>query len=69
MSEIQVSVNGDAVKLPEGASIKVLLDQLKIATPRVAVERNREIVPKAEYATTRLSPGDSLEVVEFVGGG
>jgi thiamine biosynthesis protein ThiS len=35
----------------------------------VAVERNREIVPKAEYSTTSLAPGDVLEVVEFVGGG
>jgi len=69
VSEIQVSVNGDAVKLPEGASIKVLLDQLRISTPRVAVERNREIVPKAEYASTKLLSGDALEVVEFVGGG
>ena len=69
MSEIQVSVNGDAVNLPEGATVRALLERLRIATPRVAVERNREIVPKAEYATTRLSPGDSLEVVEFVGGG
>ena len=69
MSEIQVSVNGDAVKLPEGASVKVLLEQLRISTPRVAVERNREIVPKAEYASTKLRSGDALEVVEFVGGG
>jgi sulfur carrier protein len=69
VSDIQISVNGDAVQLPEGASVKVLLDQLKIATPRVAVERNREIVPKAEYASTKLVSGDALEVVEFVGGG
>jgi len=69
VSEIQVSVNGDAVKLPEGASVKVLLEQLRISTPRVAVERNREIVPKAEYASTKLRSGDALEVVEFVGGG
>jgi sulfur carrier protein len=69
VSQIQVSVNGDAIELPEGASVKALLEQLKIATPRVAVERNKEIVPKVEYATTMLVPGDSLEVVEFVGGG
>jgi sulfur carrier protein len=55
--------------LPEGASVAALLDRLKIRTPRVAVERNREIVPKAEYASTALAPGDELEVVEFVGGG
>jgi sulfur carrier protein len=68
-AEIEISVNGDALRLPEGASVAALLECLKIATPRVAVERNREIVPKAEYATTTLASGDSLEVVEFVGGG
>ncbi len=66
---IEVRVNGDALTLPEGASVAALLERLKIVTPRVAVERNREIVPKAEYATTPLQPGDILEVVEFVGGG
>lgn len=67
--EIEVSVNGDALCLPEGASVAALLERLRIATPRVAVERNREIVPKGEYASTSLAPGDVLEVVEFVGGG
>jgi thiamine biosynthesis protein ThiS len=68
-AEIEVRVNGDALRLPEGASVAALLERLRIATPRVAVERNREIVPKADYATTELAPGDDLEVVEFVGGG
>lgn len=36
---------------------------------RVAVERNGEIVPKAEYGSTRFAEGDSVEVVSFVGGG
>jgi thiamine biosynthesis protein ThiS len=49
--------------------VAALLERLRIATPRVAVERNREIVPKGEYASTSLAPGDVLEVVEFVGGG
>ena len=68
-ANIEVRVNGDALTLPEGASVAALLDRLKIRTPRVAVERNCEIVPKAEYASTPLQPGDILEVVEFVGGG
>ena len=68
-AEIEVRVNGDVLRLPEGASVAALLERLRIATPRVAVERNREIIPKAEYASTSLAPGDVLEVVEFVGGG
>ncbi|MEO8191567.1 MAG: sulfur carrier protein ThiS [Acidobacteriota bacterium] len=69
MSAVRVRVNGEDLDLPEGASVASVLEKLEIATPRVAVERNREIVPKAHYATTALSAGDVLEVVEFVGGG
>ncbi|MFN2386087.1 MAG: sulfur carrier protein ThiS [Thermoanaerobaculia bacterium] len=68
-AEIQVRVNGEALRFPEGASVAALLERLDVANPRVAVERNREIVPKAAYASTRLSEGDELEVVELVGGG
>ena len=50
-----------------GASVKDLLQRLGVGGPRVAVERNKEIVPRAEYAATRLSEGDVLEVVELVG--
>ncbi|MDQ6892480.1 MAG: sulfur carrier protein ThiS [Acidobacteriota bacterium] len=69
MSDVAVRVNGEEIRLPEGASVASVLERLRVSTPRVAVERNREIVPKAEYAKTQLVPGDVLEVVEFVGGG
>ncbi len=68
-AEVRVRVNGEELRLPQGASVSALLEHLKVATPRVAVERNRELVPKAAYASTPLSEGDVLEVVEFVGGG
>ncbi|MDQ2970425.1 MAG: sulfur carrier protein ThiS [Acidobacteriota bacterium] len=64
-----VRVNGSELEMPEGASVATVLERLEIGTPRVAVERNREIVPKSEYSTTCLTAGDVLEVVEFVGGG
>jgi thiamine biosynthesis protein ThiS len=67
--ELRVRVNGREVLLADGASVAALLETLSVSSPRVAVERNREIVPKAEYATTLLGEGDELEVVEFVGGG
>ena len=68
-AEVTVRVNGEPLRLTQGASIATLLEKLNVSTPRVAVERNRDIVPKAEYATTPLAEGDELEVVEFVGGG
>lgn len=67
--EVRVRVNGDDVRLPRGASVTLLLDRLKVSTPRVAVERNREILSKSSYASTLLEEGDIFEVVEFVGGG
>ncbi len=68
-SQVRVRVNGEELSLPQCVSVAGLLERLKISTPRVAVERNRQIVPKADYATTPLKQGDVLEVVEFVGGG
>ena len=69
MADLDITVNGEIMRLPSGASISDLLERLRVATPRVAVERNREIVPKAHYRETPLSAGDVLEVVELVGGG
>lgn len=64
-----VVVNGEHHAVPEGSSIADLLQQLALKPEHVAVERNREIVPRAELAHTTLSPGDTLEIVTFVGGG
>ncbi len=55
--------------MPEGATVSQLLERLDVATPRVAVERNRDIVPKAAYGSQTLADGDVLEIVELVGGG
>jgi thiamine biosynthesis protein ThiS len=68
-AELSIIVNGEERRVPEGATVSDLLHELGIATPRVAVERNRDIVPKARYPETRLAAGDELEVVELVGGG
>ena len=46
-----------------------LLESLGLGDTLVAVERNREIVPRAQHATATLSGGDHVEVVHFVGGG
>lgn len=69
MSEIAVEVNGERRQVPEGITVKELLATLGLETTLVAVERNAEVVPRAEHAATRLASGDRLEVVHFVGGG
>jgi sulfur carrier protein len=66
---LRIRVNGDAVLAASGSTVADLLRQLDLDSRRVAVERNREIVPRAEHASSALADGDELEIVTFVGGG
>ena len=66
---MQVEVNGQARELEVGTTVGGLLDALGLGETRVAVERNRQIVPRARHATTEVADGDRIEIVHFVGGG
>ena len=63
-----IRVNGAEVNA-EGQSISAYLADSGYDLRRVAVERNGEIVPKAQYSEPVLQEGDTVEVVSFVGGG
>lgn len=66
---IDVSVNGEPRRIGAGATIAAMLGELGIDPRRVAVERNREIVPRSTLAEVEVADGDSFEIVHFVGGG
>jgi thiamine biosynthesis protein ThiS len=66
---MNVTVNGRPRELTAPCTIARLLELLQLETARVAVERNRDIVPRDEFAKTHLEEGDHLEIVRFVGGG
>lgn len=66
---IEITLNGDSRRVAPGATIAVLLGELALDAAKVAVERNRSIVPRSTFAVQRLAAGDNLEVVHFVGGG
>lgn len=66
---MRVTVNGEPRQLPEGSTVAMLLADMGVEPGPVAVERNAAIVPRAEHGQTTLQPGDTLEVVQFVGGG
>ena len=68
-ASIAITVNGQSRTAPAGASINDLLRELGLESGRVAVERNREIVPRSAWLETVLSEGDQFEIVHFVGGG
>jgi thiamine biosynthesis protein ThiS len=64
-----IIVNGEARATQEGQTVAELLRELGLDPRQVAVERNRDIVPRAEHAQAVLGDGDQLEIVTFVGGG
>lgn len=66
---MEIIVNGERRQVDEGATVLLLLRELSLPETRVAVERNRSLVRKTEFAGTVLSEGDRVEIVTFVGGG
>ncbi|GAB5540738.1 MAG: sulfur carrier protein ThiS [Sandaracinaceae bacterium] len=66
---MQIEVNGEARSVDAGTTVRGLLEALGLGETLVAVERNQEIVPRAEHAEAKLADGDRLEIVHFVGGG
>ncbi|NOX54483.1 MAG: sulfur carrier protein ThiS [Planctomycetes bacterium] len=66
---MQITVNGEVMELEDGATIARLLERLELRPRYVAVERNRELVPRAEHDRCVLQPGDQVEIVTLVGGG
>ncbi|MGZ3422000.1 MAG: sulfur carrier protein ThiS [Polyangiales bacterium] len=65
---MKLSINGSDREVPDGLSVAALITHLGLNGP-VAVERNREVVPRAEHVATKLEEGDRIEIVHFVGGG
>jgi sulfur carrier protein len=64
-----IHVNGESRSIEDGATVTVLLRELGVTAPHVAVELNLEVVPRAKHADTKLREGDRLEIVTLVGGG
>jgi thiamine biosynthesis protein ThiS len=66
---MKLQINGEPRELASPLSLTALLEQLGMKADRVAVELNRGIVPREQWAQTSLGDGDRLEIVQFVGGG
>jgi thiamine biosynthesis protein ThiS len=64
-----LTVNGKPKMLAAATTVAALLESLQHDAARVAIELNREILPRAEFAGRILADGDTLEIVQFVGGG
>lgn len=66
---MRLVVNGEPLEAEDAITVTELLKRLDLAGGPVAVERNGDVVPRAQHPTTVLADGDRVEVVHFVGGG
>jgi sulfur carrier protein len=69
---MKVHINGEQREFETSAdplTLAALIEQLDMKSDRVAVELNRDIVPRDRWTETKLKEGDRLEIVHFVGGG
>jgi sulfur carrier protein len=64
-----VTVNGSTRSLPSGSTVADLVSSWCASPDGIAVARNREVVPRSEWATTPLSPSDVVEIVTAAAGG
>lgn len=65
---MEIQLNGEAKEV-SATTIADLVLELGLEKRMLAVERNLEVVPRSEYASTRLEAGDRIEVVHMIGGG
>jgi len=68
---MKIHINGEEKSFdsPNPFTLAALVEMLGMKADRVAVELNRDIVPRDRWSHTHLKDGDRLEVVHFVGGG
>ena len=66
---MRITLNGEARNFEAPLTVSSLLQQLGLNQRKIAVERNREMVPHSTFQQTDIIDGDTLEIVHFIGGG
>ncbi len=66
---LEIQVNGETREFSVGLTVEGLVLALDLQPSRVAIELNRNVVRRNQWAATTLHEGDRVEIVHFVGGG
>jgi sulfur carrier protein len=64
-----IRLNGEPHAIDGDARLLALIEKLNLSRGRIAIELNQSVVPKADWGSIALRPGDQVEIVNFVGGG
>jgi thiamine biosynthesis protein ThiS len=66
---MNITINGESREVSSQTRISDLLLQLNVPRERVAIELNLSIIDREQFAQVILKEGDTLEIINFVGGG
>jgi sulfur carrier protein len=66
---VKATINGKAQDLPSGVTVATLLEQLGVARSGIAVAKNERVVRRAEYESSTIADGDTVEIIKAVAGG
>jgi sulfur carrier protein len=66
---VNVTVNGEPRDVPEGITVRRLVEIAGLGDGPVAVEKNGDVVRRRDHESTIVAEGDVIEIVHFVGGG
>ena len=66
---MRIEINGEPRNVADESYLSDLVRELSLPQERVAIELNKEVVRRADWATTLMTEGDRVEIVHFVGGG
>ena len=66
---VTIVLNGEKHEIESEVTLDQLLDLFSLPRQRVAIERNKSVVRRQDWATTSLADADTIEVIHFVGGG
>ena len=69
LARMEIQLNGETREIPDNSTAQDLVALLELTGKRLAMEVNREIVPRSRFDSHYFSPGDEIEIVRAIGGG
>ncbi len=66
---MKIIINGEKKEVAENLNLSALLKHLSLPGERIAIELNKEVVRKKDWAMTNINDADKIEIIHFVGGG
>jgi len=68
-NKIQIYINGKKKNINSNFNLINIIEEYSLKNKLIAVEINREVIPKSHYKTKKINKNDRIEILELIGGG